>query len=681
MATFKPETEGFASTEFPYGQYKTSLDKGVWDLEKKKITMTKPEGVDISKSYFYSIRPDQDSLVFSATDAVYEIEFLTLNINGVEFINVCDSRIYPDSGKVTVEENAVMTTLQNAKLLCDTTTKYHNHYDGVLDVLGRNKFNGETMYQYVNLGDDTLSIKFNNFKYLEGEKKKDGFYTVGRATVSEEDSLHIGPKILYKGGVTMFARKKYLSFDGFVKLDLAGALSYSEWLKYSNSGETNNVDIDLASATAANGKPLETGLCLADGSNELYTTFISLRKSDKDKRLLPVSGNLAFNPDSNEFAIGDSLKLQKRAYKGNYLSYNDDKSTLKFGGKFDLLNENPNVSSLVAGEGSADLTKNEFQSNFLLAFTFKGSASVFEIIGKNFNVLASVIPQQSFDMNEAEYQKSKLKEEQLFRKLSEEIGNDGVEKYKAKKALEPVTIGSLSSTFNKGILLQDVEMKWSNEYKSFYSVGKIHVSSILKNEVNREVPGYVEIRKTLRGDVINILLEPTYGNWYFITYEDNRFAVTTGNGDLNSQIASKSKGEMPDRSKFYFVQAEQMEKRQFEVGFADRYKAEKLSEEREVEKDSSAVEEELEIPEVGETEEPVEEKVDEKKPKKDRKKKNVTSDVNDEFNGDESYDKYKVDETDTNYEQEEAERKKKEVTREDQEQKKIDQQKLKDLLK
>lgn len=682
LATFKPETEGFASTEFPYGQYKTSLDKGVWDLEKKKIFMTKPEEVDISKSYFYSVRPDQDSLVFTATDAVYEIEYLTLNINGVRYIDVCDSRVYPDSGKVIVEENAVMKTLEKAKLLCDTTSKYHNHYNGTLDVLGRNKFNGQTTYQYVNLGDDTLSIKFDNFKYIEGEKKKEGFYTVGRGTVAEEENLHIGPKILYKGGVTMYARKQYLSFDGFVKLDLAGALSYSEWLKYKNSGETDRVEIDLANATAANGKPLETGLCLAKGSNELYTTFISLRKSEDDRRILPVSGNLAFNPDSNEFAIGDSLKLQGRAYKGNFLAYNDDKSTLKYGGKFNVLEEQGSVSALIAGEGTADLKTNEFNNNFLLSITYKSTPAILDIIGKNFSVLASVIPKEDFDMNEEQFKKSKEKEELLFKKLAEEIGNEGVEKYKAKKVLAPVPLSSLSSTFSKGILIQDVDMKWSNDYKSFYSVGKIKVANILKNEIDREVPGYVEIRKTIRGDVVNILLEPTYGNWYFITYEDNRMAVTTGNADLNAQLAAKSKGEMPDRSKFYFVQAEQMEKKQFEVGFAERYKAEKLSDGEQTSEEQ--VEDTLKEEEKSILDEPVEESQEElndTKKKKDRKKKDVTSDVNDEFNKNESYDKYKVDETDTNYEQEQEKKKKEQSSAEEKQQMLRDQQKLKDLLK
>jgi hypothetical protein len=303
-----------------------------------------------------------------------------------------------------------------------------------------------------------------------------------------------------------------------------------------------------------------------------------------------------------------------------------------------------------------------------------------DIIGKNFNVLASVIPQEDFDTNEEQFKRTKAKEELLFKKLAEEIGNEGVEKYKAKKALEPVALSSLSSNLSKGILIEDVNMKWSNDYKSFYSVGKIKVASILKHEVNREVPGYIEIRKTIRGDVVNILLEPTYGNWYFITYEDNRLGITTANADLNAQLASKSKGEMPDRSKFFFVQSGQMEKKQFEIGFAERYQAERLSDEQALDtlkdqtQDTLSEEQEL-------IEEPQEEKTPEIKAEKKRKKKDVTSDVNDEFKGDESYDQYKVDETDTTYEQEEERKKKEQSSAEEKQQMQRDQQKLKDLLK
>ncbi|MDB5273004.1 MAG: hypothetical protein JWO58_1371, partial [Chitinophagaceae bacterium] len=507
----------------------------------------------------------------------------------------------------------------------------------------------------------------------------DGFFTVGKGRVTEEEKLHIGPKILYKGDVTMFARKQFLLFDGFVKLDLAGALSYSEWLKYKNNGESDHVEIDLANATAANGKPLQTGLCF-DGNSSLYTTFISLKKNDKDKTILPVTGNLAFRPDSNEFAIGDSSKLSGQALKGNFLSYNDDKSTIKFGGNFDLLEQNANLSMFSAGEGFADLKDSLFDFNFLLAINFKVNAAVLDALGKNMNILAASLPVDELDMNETAYAKTQQKENLLYKKLSEEIGEQGVAKYKEQKAFAPVPLYSLSSVFSKGIVLQDVDMKWSEEYKSFYSAGKIYVTSILKNEVNRKIPGYIEIRKTLKGDVVNILLEASYGNWYFIGYEDNRLSIVTGNSDLNGQLAAKSKGEMPDRSKFFFVNGEAMEKKQFTNTFAERYGVDKLSDD-EVEEPKQEEMQEQELEEPGSVGEEEDTTTEEAAPEINRKKKDVTEGVDDEFDAkDKSYDKYKVNETDTNYEQEE-EKKKKEFSKQQQEQKQRDQQKLKDMLK
>jgi hypothetical protein len=678
IAYFKPEVEGFASTEFPYGQYKTSIDKGKWDLNKKKVYFTKPSDVDISKSYFYSIRPDQDSLVFTATDAVYELEYLTLNINGIPYINIGDSRVYPDSGRVVVEEKAVIQTLYNANYVCDSVNQFHHHHKGELNILGRNRLNGKTTYQYVNLGDDTLSIQFSSFKYLEGEKRKDGYYTQGLGVVTKEDQLHIGPKILYRGKVYMHSKKKDLSFDGFVKLDLAGALQYSDWLQYKNNGETNQVNIDLKNAVSADGKPLVSGLCLENASKNLYTTFVSLKKSDDDQMILPVNGQLVYDADSNEFAIGDTLKLIGQSLKGNFVSYNDDKSTLKYGGLFNFINETPSVIPFMAGEGHADLKLNDYQTQFVLNLEFKGASAQMEIVGKHLKELSAFLPQPELDQSEAAYEKSKQKEDLLYRSIAEKIDNDGVEKFKLKKGMGPTSIMLASADFTKGLCIQHVEMKWSEEYKSFYSVGKLQVSNIMKNEINREIPGYVELRKTVNGDVINILLEPSYGNWYFFTYEDNRLAMTGSSGDVKSKLAAKSKGEMADRTKFFFVHAEDMEKNQFQVGFKERYHAVDLDEKP---KEDTLVAPQQDTLQVNDSLNTGQNSDIQAKPVEEKVKKDVTSDVNDEFNSKDNYDQYKVDETDTNYEQEQQKKKKKEFSEAEREQQKRDRDALREMLK
>ena len=133
---------------------------------------------------------------------------------------------------------------------------------------------------------------------------------------------------------------------------------------------------------------------------------------------------------------------------------------------------------------------------------------------------------------------------------------------------------------------------------------------------------------------------------------------------------------MPDRSKFFFVNGTEMEKKQFANAFAERYNVDKLSNDEVEEPKQEEMEEEDQPAGVGDdTEETTPgEQVE-------RKKKDVTDGVDDEFDAkDKSYDKYKVNETDTNYEQDE-EKKKKEFSKQQQEQKQRDQQKLKDMLK
>src|SRR5690606_13674671 len=79
------------------------------------------------------------------------------------------------------------------------------------------------------------------------------------------------------------------------------------------------------------------------------------------------------------------------------------------------------------------------------------------------------------------------------------------------------------------------------------------------------------IRKTLNGDVVNLLLEPTPNNWYFFTYDNNRVAITSSSDEVNAVIAKRSKGEQTDRTKLFFVEADFMEKSDFLTDFKQKY--------------------------------------------------------------------------------------------------------------
>lgn len=574
LASFAPETEGFASTEFPYAQYKTSIGKGVWNVAKRKIYLEATDSTNIGNSYFYSTRKDQDSLVFNASRAEYIMDSLTLSIYGVPYIVVNDGKITPENNHVVIRENAVMETLNNAELDFDTLTNYHHLYDGNVDIYGRKNFNGEAIYRYVNLGADTLQILFSNFKYTPvTDKKNTDYLTTGIAQVQDKDSLFVGDKILYKGNITMKSPEKFLAFEGYIKLALKGQLSYSSWLKYTNTGSTNTVSLDLNNAVSERGNPLVTTLSFDNKSNQLYPNFISEKVHPEDQDLLPVTGIFKYHPDSTEFVVGNEDKLNEKSYKGNFLSYNDNTSAIKFGGKFNILQPDPNATAYTSGIGRAKLVEDEYSFNYLLGFVFKGNTVPLAAMAANIAGLSIQEPvlDENTAFEESTVKRQQEKDDLLFQKLAEFIDDAGVAGYKTKRAAGQSSISALSSDFQKGIVFSEIKMNWSPEYKTFYSVGPIALSNILKININKSVKGYVEIKKSISGDVITIYLEPSYGNWYFIKYENNRLAYASSSGDVSTAIASKTKGEMPDRSKFFVVKAEAMEVNQFKAGFQEHY--------------------------------------------------------------------------------------------------------------
>ena len=221
-ANFNPEKKGFASNEFPYLQYKTSIDNGVWDMNARTVTMKMPEGEDISKSYFYSTNKKQDSLVFNAEGAVYYMDSLKMVVSGVPEVRVVDASIIPNKGILVIGENANIDSLHNAVIVMDTTNKFHKLFDANIKINSKNNFAGNAKYQFVNFEKDTLAIEFDKFELIERKisKKQTELYSKAKGKVSPEDTFFLAPKIQYQGEATMESDKKNLDLDGYVKLKL-----------------------------------------------------------------------------------------------------------------------------------------------------------------------------------------------------------------------------------------------------------------------------------------------------------------------------------------------------------------------------------------------------------------------------------------------------------------------------
>jgi hypothetical protein len=555
-ADFAPEVEGFASVEFPYAQYKTSISKAVWDINKKVVTMSTPKEADISSSYFYSTHPDQDSLVFNARDAVYDMEKLSLNISGIPYIKSADAKIIPEGNKVTILEKAKMQPLTNAVIIVDTINGYHRLTNGNIKIKSRKEYLGDALYQYAMAEGDTFAIRFDNFTFTTEEARRKNeapiMHTVSGGTIDESKPLEISPGVLYKGNVTMHATKKTLDFDGEVKLDVKNEKLASGWLRYENKSDNPEFVLNMKEARTKEGIPLVSGIHVETGSGKMYYTFVSEKKIDTDKDVFIADGQLSYNKESRMFRLGNPDKIKGKSYEGNIFSYNDSLSTISYEGKLNFATSDNNVSFTSSGSGTSRLDTNTYSFNVLMAMDLGLPAQAMEAMGKVLTERITAIG------NVTEANDDKVS---LLYKIADIAGNKVAEDYDKMSQTEYVSLSRMSPVFARGIVLSDVNLKWSDKHNAWYSVGRLGLANVNKHDQNAKVDGFVEIKKTYGGEVVTVYIEASPETWYFFTYDDQkRLSALSSEADFNQVVAGKSRSNKARPGEYFFTLADMMER-------------------------------------------------------------------------------------------------------------------------
>jgi len=121
------------------------------------------------------------------------------------------------------------------------------------------------------------------------------------------------------------------------------------------------------------------------------------------------------------------------------------------------------------------------------------------------------------------------------------IGRKATDGYIARTAAAYKPLFDASPKFNATLVLSSVNLRWSPSQNAFYSVGKIGVSNLGNTDINAEMVGMIEIRKSTRGDEISIYLESSDDVWYYFDWQQDKLAMVSSTQEINDFIAIKSK--------------------------------------------------------------------------------------------------------------------------------------------
>ena len=548
-AYFKANDQ-FLVTELPYVDYQTSMNEFEWNMDNKKVSFkSDPKQLGM----FLSVHRDQDSLKFNGANALYDLVINELQIDGVPFLEASDALIYPDSGHVVIKPNAVMDTLENAKIIANTVNQNHVINRATVAIQGRRAYTAKGYYEY-NIGDRKQEIEFSDIKGTpvgKGSYKEKESVTRANGSVEVEDSFYIDIKTEFQGKISLSAEKKELAFDGFARLN-AEKLPQRPWFRVKFDGDKKDLSIKFDSPKDPEGIPLETGFYVSKEMINVYPSMIAPLAMRKDRCLLSVAGLLNYDEKTDAFIFADSLKaLDEKAWKGNRLIFNNKTGKITGEGKLNIGTDLKYIKLATAGTIETQVVAGTDSTSALELYQTKVEAmaavdlilpeKLIEIIIKDLRSAGAA--------NLINYARDPM----FYRKAGAELFP--LEK-EVVEALEQVNLGALNmpAKFNKHtFLFSNLPMKWNKDYQSFVSTGdKLGLVSIKGELFNYVYKGYVEVRMpNVEGDDrLYIYIESPSGFNYYFGFKGGILSVTSTNPAFEEAAAAlKAKDmilKMPD---------------------------------------------------------------------------------------------------------------------------------------
>ena len=190
-----------------------------------------------------------------------------------------------------------------------------------------------------------------------------------------------------------------------------------------------------------------------------------------------------------------------------------------FGTNFGMVN--------VASSGKTETTVT-MDSTFKFKFNFS--------IGIKFALESKLLDKMAGSIDQLNYDKPDLNES------TDDFKHDMIELVDPKNQAHFVntlqTDGSVkkSQDFDFTILLNNIQMAYDPATRSLHSIGPLGTVFIGDKAIGKKLKGYLEIGFKRSGSFINLYIESTQTDWYFLNYQNNIMSIISSDDDFNKTL-------------------------------------------------------------------------------------------------------------------------------------------------
>ncbi|MFA5575472.1 MAG: hypothetical protein WC994_10560 [Brumimicrobium sp.] len=383
--------KGESSVEFPANQYICMIDQFTWYMDDDALDLAKSDAktsADLSiegdlnmvKPNFFSTHPRQDSLQFKSPKARFNIKERKIYAYEVEYLDVADARIFPDSSMLVIHRKAKMEELKNAEILANSITQYHKIKNATVNITARNFYSGSGDYEY------GMKDSEKQYIYLEKIELDERLQTTAKGTIKEDENFKLSEYFDFYGNIELKADELFLDFNGATKINHDCGNFEKNWMSFKAPIDPSNIQIPIKEEmTDLNGNKISVGIRWVNSDDvdsvRLYPTFLSAVSSPKDPSVITASGWLQYNKERSEFQISSKEKLVNRNEPGNFISLHTTSCSLNGDGKISLGMDFGDVQTDAYGVVNYSQESDITDMNITLALQLPVSQKSFELIG------------------------------------------------------------------------------------------------------------------------------------------------------------------------------------------------------------------------------------------------------------------------------------------------------------
>lgn len=533
LAHFKSNT-GSGRIDFPENLYAGWIEQFAWKMLEKQMQFTsaqptyayqngKVELIPFSEkanapkgSLFVSVHKGQDSLNWTSPVTDFDLKTNVLQAHQVKLIAVADAHIFPGDGEVTVMPMAKMRTLNEAKILANTETQYHNFNKVSVNISSRKQYYGHGDYTYT-MSDGT--IEHITFDPIAVDSTGQTFAT-GKITLKEDFSL--SPEFSYQGMVKLEARNPLLRFTGSTQLHHGCHITES-WVKFDSEIDPTDVFIPIASQPMSNTDEfLISGGVMATDSVHIYPAFLSPRKLYSNIPVATAEGFLHFNKEDQSYEIGSKERLAAPDSLGNYLAIKKNGCTINSDGNIDLVANLGRITTTTKGTTQYDIDADKYTLDMIMALDFFLPTEALKMIADTMIAIEKLAP-------------ASLISNTYTKGVREIIGSVAA----AQMFNEQKIFGSLKTipqALNTTFLFSELHMTWNKRVRCWQSIGDIAIANLNGQQVNKKVKGAIEVERKRSGDGLTMYLELTPDLWFFFAYKRGFMQVLSSEKRFNDII-------------------------------------------------------------------------------------------------------------------------------------------------